>query len=202
MYIPSLITRPEMISIVTSLLTSLKLSVNKNYTPPYDGRISSVATTTRADDKFLDNPTVFGEILRKTIPSHTYSESSTLYAFRDRTPRANLHALIIPKRWIETIRELIPSDLDLVTSMKEMALDVIRKEQPDAFKANDYELVFHVPPFNSVDHLHLHVLAPASEMSVWMRYGKYRVGTPWCVSVDYVLERLERGDCAMPNTLC
>mmetsp|Transcript_14322 Transcript_14322/g.30787 ORF Transcript_14322/g.30787 Transcript_14322/m.30787 type:complete len:197 (-) Transcript_14322:3406-3996(-) len=146
---------------------------------------------------YEDNGTVFGNILRGEQPATVYAESDTLLTFRDRTPRAPLHLLVIPKQFIKSIRNVSPDDIDLVASMKEMALDVIEREQPTAYQSDDFVLCFHVPPFNSVDHLHLHVLAPATEMDYIMRYGKYRNGTPWCIYVDDALGRLKIGKSAV-----
>ena len=140
-----------------------------------------------------DNWTVFGSILRGELPAATYAESDTLLTFRDRTPRAPLHGLVVPKQFIKSLRNVTPNDIELITSMKDMALDVIKQDQPMAYQTDNYVLCFHVAPFNSVDHLHLHVLAPASNMDYIMRYGKYRNGTPWCTYVDDVIGRLKKG---------
>lgn len=145
-----------------------------------------------------ENPSVFGKILRSEIPTRYRDESPDLFAFRDKTPRAPTHNLIIPKRFIESIFDLTPEDLPLLYESKQMAIQLIQREQPDAFDRGDYRLVFHVPPFNSVDHLHLHVLAPASELSLFHRTVKYQYETRWCVSLDRVMERLEAGRSAMP----
>uniref|UniRef100_A0A8C4QBF6 Aprataxin n=1 Tax=Eptatretus burgeri TaxID=7764 RepID=A0A8C4QBF6_EPTBU len=50
---------------------------------------------------------------------------------------------------------------------------------------------FHWPPFTSVDHLHLHVLAPASQMGLLSRLA-YRPGSPWFVTADWLLQRLKK----------
>ena len=149
------------------------------------------------DYMYEDNTSVFGDILRGELPASVYAESDTLLTFRDRSPRAPLHGLVIPKRYIMGVRNLSPDDLNTVTEMKEMALDVIRKEQPEAYSEEDYTLCFHIAPFNSVDHLHLHVLAPASSMDYIFRYGKYRNGTIWCTGVDDVIGRLKMGQSAV-----
>lgn len=146
---------------------------------------------------YEDNTSVFGDILRGEVPASVYAESDTLLTFRDRSPRAPLHGLVIPKRHIRGVRDLSPNDLNTVVEMKQVALTVIKKEQPEAYSEEDYILCFHIAPFNSVDHLHLHVLAPASSMDYIFRYGKYRNGTIWCIAVDDVISRLKMGKSAV-----
>ena len=146
---------------------------------------------------YEDNTSVFGDILRGKVPASVYAESDTLLGFRDRTPRAPLHGLVIPKRHIRSVRNLAQDDQNTVVEMKEMAVNIIRKEQPKAYDEEDYILCFHIAPFNSVDHLHLHVLAPSSSMDYLYRNGKYRNGMIWCTGVDDVIGRLEMGKSAV-----
>lgn len=146
---------------------------------------------------YEDNDTVFGSILRGELPAVAYAESEDLLVFRDRWPRALLHGLVIPKKCIKSVRNLSQHDIGLILSMKATALGVIKQEQPTAYQQEDYILCFHIAPFNSVNHLHLHVLAPASEMDYWMRYSKYKSGTLWCTSVDDVIARLKMGKSAV-----
>lgn len=47
---------------------------------------------------------------------------------------------------------------------------------------SDILLGFHCPPFNSVKHLHLHVLAPASQMS-FLRRMIFKPNTWWFSTV-------------------
>lgn len=124
---------------------------------------------------YVVNPTVFGKILRGEMSASPYLESDNLFSFRDRSPKAPLHALVIPKRHISSVNDLNPTtDVDLVTSMRNMGLEIIRAEEPDALERGDYIMCFQVPPFNSVDHLHLHVLAPASNMTTSARFVQGR----------------------------
>jgi diadenosine tetraphosphate (Ap4A) HIT family hydrolase len=110
------------------------------------------------------------------------------------------------------------TDLMLLQEMENMAISLLEKYEPQTFLSastkngnkndnnnnddendNDYILCFHVPPFNSVDHLHLHVLAPASQMSWFHRYVKYNVqSTRWCTSLASVKRRLAAGQPAVP----
>ena len=147
---------------------------------------------------YSDNTSVFGKILNGDIPCRTYDESTELLAFQDRKPRAKLHALVIPKRFVQNVYSLTSSDVGIVQDMRSMGLGIIEREQPTAFESNDFILCFHIPPFNSVDHLHLHVLAPASEMQWIFRYGKYNCGARWCTSDLDVIERLRGGKVAVP----
>ena len=162
--------------------------------PPPDDNDSVVA----GKSYYSENPSVFGRILDGSSPSRNYKESSDLLAFRDRSPKAELHALVIPKRYIPTVYSLTPEDIHLVQDMRQMGLDLLKEQQPQALATKDYILCFHIPPFNSVDHLHLHVLAPASKMNVMYRAGKYKCGSRWCISDLEVIERLQEGLVAVP----
>ena len=148
--------------------------------------------------QYDDNPSVFGAILRGEEPALILAENESLLAFRDRTPRAPLHALVIPKTYIPSVFELEPSDLPWVEEMHSMAVTLIQESYPEALERMDYILCYHVPPFNSVDHLHLHVLAPASEMSWPYRYGKYLAGSRWCTGGETLISRLRQGKKAVP----
>ena len=147
---------------------------------------------------YADNPSVFGRILRGELGSADYAETSTLLAFRDRTPRASLHALVIPKAYVRDVYSLGPGDVGLVEEMRAMALDLIREHNEEALEAGDYTLCFHVPPYNSVDHLHMHVLAPRSEMNFVFRDIKYRCPARWCTLQTDVIRRLKDGLPAVP----
>ena len=62
---------------------------------------------------------------------------------------------------------LRPEHHGMVLRLKEIGEEIVTREMPAAEKQRDYWLKFHLPPHNSVDHLHLHVLAPASSISRW-----------------------------------
>lgn len=147
---------------------------------------------------YNDNTSVFGKILRGEIPSITFRETESLLAFQDRKPHAPLHALIIPKKFVKSVFELREDDVALLEDMHDMAIDLVQMYYPKAAETKDYILCYHVPPFNSVDHIHLHVLAPASEMWWIFRYAKYHVGTRWCADEREIIDRLKEGKEAVP----
>lgn len=204
-----------------TLFATVLATISPNLPDP-DPNAKQLATTSEVHPAppgvdYATNDTPFGAILRGELPARSYAETKCLYAFRDRTARAPLHALIIPKQRVDSVFDLkgggitnnqnqiidssdvcFQNDVELITSMKEMAFEILKKEQLEAFEKNDYILCFHIPPFYSVSHLHMHVLAPASQMSPLMRDGKYRLGTRWCVGVDYILSRLKDGKASLP----
>lgn len=141
---------------------------------------------------------------QRSVPCSPISESDSLLTFHDRTPRAPLHALVIPKRFVKSVYDLKPNananlqeleqdDLELIMSMQRAGLETIQSCHPHAYDNKDYILCFHVPPFTSVDHLHLHVLAPASDMPWVYRYGKYLRGMRWCTGIEDVVQALASG---------
>lgn len=75
--------------------------------------------------------------------------------------------------------------------MKRIMLDLLSKEnQTDA---NDISLGFHLPPFNSVKHLHLHGISPKSEMRFLQRLI-FRENSFWYKTVDNVINSLPESE--------
>lgn len=54
---------------------------------------------------------------------------------------------------------------------------------------NDSRIGFHWPPFNSISHLHLHVISPASEIKFVHRMV-FKPDSFWFYTGDYVLENV------------
>jgi len=145
-----------------------------------------------------ENPTDFGKVLRGDLPACTLEETNDTLAFEDRAPRAPLHALVIPKRYVPSVFSLQTTDMPLLEEMHQVALSLVQKQYPESITNEDYILCYHVPPFNSVAHLHLHVLAPASQMNLIYRHGKYQVGTRWCTNEESVRNRLKMNKVPVP----
>uniref|UniRef100_A0A7I4FSH6 HIT domain-containing protein n=1 Tax=Physcomitrium patens TaxID=3218 RepID=A0A7I4FSH6_PHYPA len=101
-----------------------------------------------------------------------------------------MHYLVIPTNHIKTVKDLRPGEEDysLVSHMYKLGKSTLLHDAPDAAK---YRFGFHRPPFNSVDHLHLHCTALPYK-SVWRRLKYVSVG--WLgayVSVEHVLQYLD-----------
>lgn len=51
----------------------------------------------------MDNPTIFGKIIRGELPSDKVYEDQEFIAFKDIRPRAPVHILVVPKAYIPTL---------------------------------------------------------------------------------------------------
>ena len=100
---------------------------------------------------------LFCKIAQGQIPSETVQETASLYAFRDISPRAPTHILIIPKEHVERISDLQPSHLSVVGEMILLAKDIASREGLDD---SGYRLVFNCGKNagQEVFHIHLHLL--------------------------------------------
>ncbi|XP_037101120.1 histidine triad nucleotide-binding protein 3-like isoform X7 [Syngnathus acus] len=103
--------------------------------------------------------------------SLAFIEDEELLCFRDVKPGAGHHYLVITRRHICNCKALRAQHIPTVERMAEMGKCALEKNKVRDLK--DIRLGFHVPPFSSVPHLHLHALAPASKMneSSQRRYG-------------------------------
>ncbi|XP_049913788.1 adenosine 5'-monophosphoramidase HINT3-like [Epinephelus moara] len=110
-----------------------------------------------------------------------------LLCFRDMKPGAIHHYLVIPRTHIDNCKCLQGDHIPLVERMIEMATSVLEKNKVGDL--SDVRMGFHIPPFSSVPHLHLHALAPASKMNfkAQLHYGPQ---SHWFITVDKVLSQL------------
>ncbi|XP_054617763.1 adenosine 5'-monophosphoramidase HINT3-like isoform X2 [Dunckerocampus dactyliophorus] len=86
-------------------------------------------------------------------------KNTQLVCFRDICPAAPHHYQVVPVRHIKNCYSLHSGHIKLVEDMAEMGRAVLRDQ--GVTDMTDIRLGFHQPPYTSVDHLHLHVLAPA-----------------------------------------
>ncbi|KAJ1455170.1 HIT-like domain-containing protein [Pelagophyceae sp. CCMP2097] len=150
-------------------------------------------------DDVAANPTVFGKLLRGESPVRLLFEDDEYFAFRNIKPYARLAALVIPKRLAPQDPDgLTADDLQTVKDLKKIALQILKDKEPLALKEGDYWLRFHRRPFNSVNHLHMHVIAPASRVSLWTTLVFFN-HTLHAVDVEILLKRLEKLDARRPT---
>ncbi|KAI9311330.1 HIT-like domain-containing protein [Dichotomocladium elegans] len=114
-------------------------------------------------------------------------EDQYLIAFRDRSPGAQVHLLIIPREHIKSVKQLDVSHVPTLEKMMTLGRKLLNDEGFDT----QVRFGFHVPPFNSIDHLHLHVLGLPFKNT--FRKLKYSPGMPWFAEASQVLDRLRQG---------
>jgi histidine triad (HIT) family protein len=84
-------------------------------------------------------------------------ENDDVLAFRDISPQAPTHVLVVPKRHISTINDLQPDDAELVGKLYLAAREVA---QMDGIAEDGYRTIMNcnTQAGQTVFHLHLHVL--------------------------------------------
>ena len=103
-----------------------------------------------ADDLFL-------KIIEREIPADIVHETDELLAFRDISPQAPTHILIIPKEQIPTVNHLEIRHAELVGKMFLAAAELARQE---GLSDDGYRLVMNCGDQGgqAVYHIHLHLL--------------------------------------------
>lgn len=100
---------------------------------------------------------LFCRIVREELPSDRVLETDDVIAFRDLHPQAPVHVLVIPRRHVNSLEALSPSDRDLPGALLLAAAEVARRE---GVAETGYRVVTNTGAEGgqTVGHLHLHVL--------------------------------------------
>ena len=101
--------------------------------------------------------TIFSKIINKEIHADILFESDKILAFRDISPQAPVHFLVIPKKEIRTINDINEEDKSLIGELFIVAKEIAKKEGIDE---NGYRTIFNCNEHGgqTVYHIHLHVL--------------------------------------------
>ncbi|KMY87555.1 histidine triad nucleotide-binding protein 3 [Drosophila simulans] len=89
-------------------------------------------------------------------------ETDEYVIFKDKYPAARHHYLAIPKEHFDSLKALNKSHVGLVRRMEQGMMEFLRSQNVDPKEAI---VGFHLPPFISVRHLHLHGIFPPADMS-------------------------------------
>ena len=100
---------------------------------------------------------IFCQIVEGKIPSDNLYKDDDVLAFRDINPQAPVHILIIPKKHIASIAEVMPEDEALINKIVKVANELAEK---DGISEKGYRLVTNCREQGGqlVGHLHFHLL--------------------------------------------
>ncbi|KAH9930060.1 HIT-like protein [Fomitopsis serialis] len=124
-------------------------------------------------------------------------EDESFTVFTDRDPAAAHHFLVIPKIHIDNVKSLTAKDAPMVSRMSEIGHRVL-----DDLKVptTSQRLGFHIPPFFSVNHLHMHAqglpycsTARALKYRVSAGSGAHGKGFSWFCEADQAVRILAKG---------
>ena len=104
----------------------------------------------------MSSTCIFCRIATKEIPSGIVYEDAEIVAFRDLSPQAPTHVLVIPRRHVGSLDEAAEADALLLGAL----MLVAKKVAAAAGLVAGYRVVTNCGPEGgqSVAHLHLHVL--------------------------------------------
>lgn len=99
--------------------------------------------------------TIFARIARREIPATIVAESERCIAFRDLSPQAPVHVLVIPKETYATLNDI--DDDTILAELLRLARDVAKKE---GIAEDGYRIVINTNRNGgqTVFHVHAHVL--------------------------------------------
>ena len=101
--------------------------------------------------------TIFAKILAGEIPADKVYEDDDVIAFRDVSPQAPTHVLVIPRKPLVSVADAKPEDAELLGKLLLAAAQVAREQ---GLEEDGYRLVTNVGRLGgqSVYHLHIHLL--------------------------------------------
>ncbi len=113
--------------------------------------------------------TLFERIIAREIPADIVHETATTLAFRDISPQAATHVLVVPKTRYRTVAELAAADPALLADVVATAAKVAELEGLD----NGYRLVFNTgaDAGQTVFHVHAHVVG-GEQLGHFGRYSQ------------------------------
>jgi len=104
-----------------------------------------------------DSETLFEKIIAREVSADIVYETDRTLAFRDISPQANTHVLVVPKTRYRNLVELAAADQSLLAAVVETAGEVAVAE---GISETGYRVVFNTEAAagQTVFHVHAHVL--------------------------------------------
>ena len=101
--------------------------------------------------------TLFEKIIAREIPADIVFEDEQCLAFRDISPKAPVHILVVPKRVIPRVSESVPADAELLGHLLVTAGRIAKSE---SVADSGFRIVINsgADGGETVPHLHVHLL--------------------------------------------
>ena len=132
---------------------------------------------------------LFCRIMAREEPGTILYADKNFVAFKTLQPSTSTHVLVCPREHIKNYRSLSgPSGARLVRNLVKVGKEILG---PDKNSLANAQYSFHIPPWNSIDHLHLHVIGQRKEMG-WKAKLKYWEGTSYCKNADAAIHELDK----------
>ena len=105
----------------------------------------------------MPEETIFSKIIRNEIPADIVYEDDSVLAFRDISPQAPVHILVIPKKLIPTVNDIVTEDEQTIGHMFAVAAQLARENGIDE---SGYRLTINCNSDGrqEVFHLHMHLM--------------------------------------------
>uniref|UniRef100_A0A8C6UV32 Adenosine 5'-monophosphoramidase HINT3 n=1 Tax=Neogobius melanostomus TaxID=47308 RepID=A0A8C6UV32_9GOBI len=134
-----------------------------------------------------DKKCLFCKIVNKEMGTELLHSDEEISCFKDIRPAASHHYLVVPTKHVGNCKSLSQEHVPLIKRLVELGKEILEKN--NVTDLSDVRFGFHWPPFCSVTHLHLHVLAPVSQMGFMSRLV-YRLNSYWFITADQLIELL------------
>jgi histidine triad (HIT) family protein len=105
----------------------------------------------------MPEETIFSKIIRRELPADIVFQDDTVTTFRDISPQAPTHILIIPNKLIATVNDVTEEDEAAIGHMFVVAAKLAREE---GIADDGYRLIVNCNSHGGqiVFHLHMHLL--------------------------------------------
>ncbi|XP_030385975.1 histidine triad nucleotide-binding protein 3-like [Scaptodrosophila lebanonensis] len=134
---------------------------------------------------------IFCDISSGKVPQTKLEVETDEYViFKDIKPASTYHYLAVPKQHYESLEVLNKSHDGLITRMEDGLKKFLVSKN---INTSDALFGFHLPPFITVKHLHMHAIAPRSEIGIIYRMV-FRPSTPWFKTVSESRDYLKRNE--------
>ena len=90
------------------------------------------------------------------IPVKRLRETSNLLAFHHPSPAYQFHVLILPKRQVDSLAKLDPSDTAFLRDLYSTVQSLV-----DEFQLKAYRLIVNGGEYQDFPHLHFHLVSPS-----------------------------------------